>query len=118
MAVVHTGISASDNIGPTGWRIKPPSGTPNDYSSNYSGFERGPERKRTRKSRAGGVSSSIVRMACLLAPPHAVIEIEDVHLDLVSGVVTREMRHLQHVNDAAWISVAPFDQLTQDMIEV
>ena len=54
----------------------------------------------------------------LVAPSHAVIEIEDGHLDLVSGVVTREMRHLQHVNDAARISVAPFDQLTQDMIEV
>ncbi len=54
----------------------------------------------------------------LVAPSHAVIEIEDVHLDLVSGVVTREMRHLQHMNNAARISVAPFDQLTQDMIEV
>jgi hypothetical protein len=53
-----------------------------------------------------------------VATSHPVIEIEDVHLDLVSGVVTREMRHLQHVNDAARISVAPFDQLTQDMIEV
>lgn len=53
-----------------------------------------------------------------VAASHSVIEIKDVHLDLVSGIVTREMRHLQHVNDAARISVAPFDQLMQDIIEV
>jgi len=44
--------------------------------------------------------------------PHPVVEIKNVRLDLISGEVTRKVGHLQHVNDAARISVAPFDKLT------
>ena len=51
-------------------------------------------------------------------PPHAVIEVQNMCLDLVAHIVTREMRHLEHVYDVAGISVAPVDQLAQDLIEV
>jgi hypothetical protein len=54
----------------------------------------------------------------LVASSHEVIEIKNVRLDLIPGVVTREMRHLQHVNDGARIAIAPSDQLIENMIEV
>lgn len=71
-----------------------------------------------RRGRLNFFSDKAQSVVCLVAAPHSVIEIEDVHLDLVSGVVTREMRHFQHVYDAARISIAPFDKLVQHMIEI
>jgi hypothetical protein len=41
-----------------------------------------------------------------------------VRLDLIAGSVLRKLSHLQHVDDAAWISVAPIDKLVQNQIEV
>jgi len=41
-----------------------------------------------------------------------------VHFDLVTRIIAREMRHLQHVNDAAGVAVTPFDKLMQNLIEV
>jgi hypothetical protein len=49
---------------------------------------------------------------------HAEINVKDVRFDLVAGSVLRKLSHLQHVNDAAWISVAPIDELMQNQIEV
>jgi hypothetical protein len=54
----------------------------------------------------------------LVASPHAVVEIKNVHLDLIPRIVPREVSHFQHVYDAARISIAPFDKLVQNMIEV
>ena len=71
-----------------------------------------------RRGRLNSLSDTRQFTAVLLAASHAVIEIQDVRLDLVSRIVPREMGHLEHVNDAAGISVAPFDQLMQHMIEV
>lgn len=39
-------------------------------------------------------------------------------LDLVARIVARKMRHFQHVNNAAWVAVAPINELMQDMVEV
>jgi hypothetical protein len=54
----------------------------------------------------------------LVVSPHPVIEIQNMRLDLIAGVVVGRLRHLQHVNNAAGIPVGPLDELVQNMIEV
>ena len=71
-----------------------------------------------RRGRSSFFSDAFQFTVALVAASHAVIEIQDVCLDLVPGIVPREMGHLEHVNDAARISVAPFDELMQHMIEI
>jgi hypothetical protein len=39
-------------------------------------------------------------------------------LDLIAGVVAWEMRHFQHVKNAAGIPVAPVDELIQNVVEI
>jgi hypothetical protein len=54
----------------------------------------------------------------LLSPTHAVVEIKNVCLDLIAGVVAWEMRHFQHVKNVAGIPVAPVDELMQNVVEI
>jgi hypothetical protein len=58
------------------------------------------------------------RYSFKLSAAHAEVNVEDVSFDLVTGSVLRKLSHLQHVNDATWISVAPIDELMQNQIEV
>jgi hypothetical protein len=49
-----------------------------------------------------------------LAPPHAIVDVEDVRFDLIADAILRELRHLQHVQDGTGVSTAPLDKRGQD----
>ena len=51
-------------------------------------------------------------------PTHPVVEIEDVSLDLVTGSVLWQVRHLQHAGYRSGIALAPFDERGQDRLQI
>ena len=51
-------------------------------------------------------------------PTHPVVEIENVSLDLVTGSVLWQVRHLQHAENCSGIAIAPFDERGQDRLQI
>jgi hypothetical protein len=45
-----------------------------------------------------------------LTPPHPVVEIEHMRLDLVAHPISGQRRHFEHLQNASGIALAPLDQ--------
>lgn len=49
-------------------------------------------------------------VSSLLGTPHPEIKIQNVRLDLIAHAVPGKVRHPEHLQDAAWIALAPLDE--------
>jgi hypothetical protein len=54
----------------------------------------------------------------VLTTTHPEVKVQNMRLDLVAHAVSREVGHFEHLQDAAGISLAPFDERVQSGIEV